>query len=192
MTVWFTSDIHLGHRAVAGMRGFRDPAEHDAILAERWRSHVRQSDTVVVLGDLSLANSAAQVGGVVDWFAALPGIKHLVSGNHDPVHPMHRQAHLFPQIYLREFASVASAATRRLGGHRVLLSHFPYTGDHTPTDRYQQWRMPDLGLPLLHGHIHSASVGPGHQIHVGLDAWGLAPVSDEQVLDVMRTNGVIS
>ncbi len=31
---YFTADLHLGHRLVSGLRGFADPAEHDAAVAE--------------------------------------------------------------------------------------------------------------------------------------------------------------
>lgn len=55
----------------------------------------------------------------------------------------------------------------------VVLSHFPYTGDHTAEDRLDAWRLKDAGLWLLHGHTHDrAQRVHGLQIHVGIEACG--------------------
>ena len=59
----------------------------------------------------------------------------------------------------------------------MLLSHFPYDGDHTTTDREQQYRLRDLGLPIVHGHTHAAKIVTRSQegtlqVHVGWDTWG--------------------
>lgn len=185
-TTWFTSDLHLGHDAVAAMRGFADPGDHDAAVLDAIRSRVGPRDTLWVLGDLALSGLTSALTAV----AALPGAKHLVFGNHDGGHPMHRRSSVLHHRYLDAFASVQSAATRKLGGTTVLLSHFPYSGDHTEVQRYPQWRLRDCGVPVLHGHTHSseqvsASTDGTPQIHVGLDAWGLAPVRLDDVLDLL-------
>lgn len=44
-------------------------------------------------------------------------------------------------------------------------------------DRYVAHRPVDRGLPLLHGYTHDRENGPfGHQFHVGVDAFGFAPI----------------
>jgi calcineurin-like phosphoesterase family protein len=86
MTVWFTSDLHIGHRLVAGLRGFESTDDHDEAIFDRWDERVRKEDQVWVLGDLAVSkpdNALLELRG-------LPGVKHLVAGNHDPVHSMHR------------------------------------------------------------------------------------------------------
>lgn len=191
--IWYTSDLHLGHRFVAGLRGFEDPAEHDRVLAENWDAAVADGDQVWVLGDLSVGGKQRELAAL-EWIAQRRGVKHLVSGNHDSTFPMHSDAHKWQAIYLREaFASVQSVATRKLGGHRVLLSHFPYAGsddgDHTEENRFEEWRLPDTGKWLLHGHTHNAEqVVHGRQIHIGLDAHQLRPVAeswvDKQIAEV--------
>lgn len=173
MSVWFTSDLHIGHRLVAGTRGFDAADEHDAALAAEWRSRVRHSDHVWVLGDLAVSSPARALG----WIADLPGIKHLVSGNHDKCHPMHRDAHNWQRRYLEVFASVQPFARRKIAGLDVLLSHFPYLVDREEP-RYMQYRLRDEGAWLLHGHLHVAErTTSEREIHVGVDAWELAPVS---------------
>lgn len=177
----FTSDLHLGHDSVARLRGFDDATEQDAEIAKRWRSVVRSEDSVWILGDLSLEKPELWV----DYMGALPGRKHLILGNHDKAHPLFRNSHTQQAKYFRMFESVQTAARKYLHvrGERleVLLSHFPYKGDHDGADvldRHNQWRLRDEGLWLLHGHTHSKRRHTmWRQMHVGLDAWDLTPVS---------------
>lgn len=185
MTVWFTSDLHLGHRMVARLRGFQDPAEHDDAVAENWAARIRKNDQVWVLGDLAVSSPAAALARI----ATLPGEKHLITGNHDECFPAHRDAYRRQGKYLEVFSSVQSVARRRVEGRSTMLSHFPYPNspeaDHTEILRYSQYRLPDEGDWLLHGHTHSRSRGQGREIHVGLDAWGLKPVSLDSVSALM-------
>lgn len=176
-TIWFTSDLHLRHRLVAQARGFGDDiAAHDAYLAERWDALVRPDDIVKVLGDLCLGHSGDALSAL-DWIAERPGIKDLLWGNHDAGHPMHVGAHKAQAAYLRVFRSAQQSATMKIGKQRVMLNHFPFTGDHTEVDRFPEWRPVDAGQWLIHGHTHSKHGWDGkRQIHVGLDAHGLSPV----------------
>lgn len=189
--IWFTADLHIGHRKLAEIRGFgEDTDAHDAVLAANWDTHIRRDDQVWVLGDISLGRGQREEEAL-QWVRRRPGIKHLISGNHDGCHPHHSKAHKALRDYLEVFETVASAATLKVFGHRVLLSHFPYAndpdGDHTPELRYPEWRMPDTGRWLLHGHTHSQVQVRGRQIHVGLDAHSLHPVSLHWVEAQIRT-----
>lgn len=173
MSIWFTSDLHLGHDFVARTRGFDQTAEHDDAVSDAWVAKVRAKDTVWVLGDLALANPTY----ALSVLAPLPGIKNLVWGNHDRGWPAHRNAHTQARPYMDVFASVQAFARRRIDGAEVMLSHFPYDGDTDgrPVDRHEQYRLRDLGLPLIHGHTHStkfltASERGSLQLHVGFDA----------------------
>lgn len=181
MNVWFTSDLHLGHRLVAGLRGFDSVDDHDTAIIQNWEKVVRKDDQVWVLGDLTL-NSP---GPALEIVRDLPGTKHLVAGNHDPCHPMHRHSHRWQPKYLEVFASVQAFARRRINGQDVLLSHFPHSKDRHEA-RYLQYRLRDEGAWLLHGHTHGTERREGREIHVGLDAWDLAPVPIHVVEGLMR------
>lgn len=193
--MWLTADLHIAHRYVSELRGFADPAEHDAALAENWDRLVRPDHQVWVLGDISVGGKANEMRAL-EWIAARPGTKHLVAGNHDSCHPYRSQAHKWQRIYLEVFASVQMAAVRKLDGHRVLLSHFPFQGspdgDHTVENRFEEWRLPRTGENadrwLLHGHTHSPDRIHGQQIHVGLDAHNLAPVPLEWVQGIIAND----
>lgn len=222
MTVWFTSDLHIGHSKVAEIRGFGvdaigvDVDGHDNCLASNWDTVVKSDDIVWVLGDISAGGRYAQFNAL-EWIKIRPGVKHLIAGNHDGCHPMHRDSHKWQKIYLEAFDSVQTSAKRRVprpeghGHTSVVLSHYPYEGDHTARDRDTQWRLRDEGLTILHGHTRSAErmtvsshrhpypgcfmgvedtggfvhYAPANQIHVGVDAWGLAPASLDDIADLL-------
>lgn len=199
MTTWFTSDLHIGHALVARERAIAFGAPlltnrsedaipwHDQRLAWNWGNLVHPTDQIWVLGDVSCGGKTA-MNNALQWVSERPGIKHLISGNHDACHPMHRDAHKWQEEYLKVFVSVQPFARRRIAGKDILLSHFPYFGDHTDEDRFDQYRLRDKGLPLLHGHTHSDKKVRYHptQIHVGLDAWGLHPVQLDEVAELLE------
>jgi calcineurin-like phosphoesterase family protein len=184
--VHFISDLHLQHRFVAELRGFSSVADHDACLFDNWCKAVRKGDQVWVLGDVAVTTNPASLAEIMQLLRKLPGSKHLLGGNHDICHPMHRDSHRRQGLYFTAFESVQTMARRRINGTEVLLSHFPYDGDHTDEPRYTQYRLRDEGRWLIHGHVHSKDRVVGRQVHIGVDAWDLAPVSLEQVAGLME------
>lgn len=174
----FVGDAHLGHSLVAGLRGFDSVDAHDHhILAAM--AKVATPDTIWWhTGDEALGGWR----GRITAFATIPGTHHLVLGNHDRAFPANSNAHRYLASYLEVFASVQLAARLSYDGIKVLISHLPYDGDSDggDRDRFEQWRLRDLGRPLIHGHTHSSqristSARGTLQIHAGLDAWGLKP-----------------
>jgi calcineurin-like phosphoesterase family protein len=184
VTRFFTSDTHIGHRLVAGKRGFGteenpDVEAHAQAVAGNWDRVVGKRDDVYVLGDISMNATPA----VFDWFDERPGRKILIPGNHDEVHPAHRTyLKAFPE-WSKHFAAIAPFMRIKFGRDDVLLSHFPYWGEGSRPgpDRYTEYRLRDVGVPLLHGHTHGQERAHGYQFHVGLDAHGLQLVHEEQV-----------
>lgn len=178
---FFTADLHLGHSFVANLRGYATTDEHDAAIAERWDATVGKRDTVWLLGDVTLA----PLGRYADWLAARPGVLRLVYGNHDRAHPLHRKP---DWRGLDVFTWHGLHAQARLGTSDVLLSHLPYDGDSRDRERHEQWRLRDLGTPLIHGHTHSVSrrslsqAGTA-QLHVGWDAWHRPVHADELAVE---------
>lgn len=196
MTTWFTSDPHWGHEFVARTRGFETAKEHDAWLDDVYSSFFAPDDIVWWLGDLAMKNHSS---AIATCLGTQPDAKHhLIAGNHDPVHPMHRDAHKEQASYiLMGFESVQGFARRRINANGAkfdtLLSHFPYAGDRGE-DRYPQYRFPDLGKPIIHGHTHSTekvsfTKHNSLQVHVGIDAWR-RPVKLEEIVAIVASNGV--
>ncbi len=181
MSLLFCSDPHLGHQLAASHRGFSNTEAHDKVFCMNWRKVVHPADHVWLLGDLAVSNPTDALAMLAD----LPGRKHLITGNHDAAHPMHRDSHKWQKRYLEVFDSVQAFARKRIAGQDVLLSHFPYRSDRGGTARYTQYRLRDEGLWLLHGHTHGREKRHGKEIHVGLDAWDMELVSLENVISLM-------
>lgn len=198
--LWFTSDTHFGHARILELsnRPFETVEQHDAALIRAINERVRPTDTLIHLGDLAM-------GPFMDSIALttqLHGRRFLVPGNHDRVsqayergrqidrwRPVYEDAgwEILPESVVLDIAAAEptfytpddyAAAT-----NPVLLSHYPYTGDHTDTDRYQHLRPKDTGLPLLHGHIHQERFIDGRMFNVGVDVHQYLPVSAYQVLN---------
>lgn len=182
-TVWFTADLHLSHRLVAELRGYDDVEAHDAAVFAGLDT-LAPGDTLWILGDISSGSARGQRAALGQLHATLAAegvTAHLIAGNHDSIHPLHRDALKWDPLYRYAFTSVQPFARRRINGHNVWLSHFPWrgAGDHTDDERHPTVRLGDDGTSwLLHGHTHSPDRidRARRMIHVGLDSWDLRPV----------------
>lgn len=183
--IWLTSDTHFGHDLVSGLRGFETVEKHDAAILRSWNKQVRPQDIVYHLGDVFLGTPTIDL-------SELNGTIHLITGNHDGVHPGYRRPS--PQRfdkYHRVFSTIQQFAELRYQGERFALSHYPYEGEgRDQADRDTQWRLPDMGLALIHGHTHSPekyseSSARTPQLHVGWDAWR-RPVRIHELLRLME------
>lgn len=177
--IYYWSDLHFGHRFVAGLRGYENPDDHDQAIMEAWSRTVTEADTVYVLGDICGGSKHSSLKAL-DIIRDLPGTKRLIIGNHDMIHPMHRPRPADKRVWSEVFEDAQPYEVRKVNGQKFLLCHFPYTGDHTGEERYSQYRLPDLGLPLVHGHVHDAWKTNGRMLNVGVDHWR-APVPQKQV-----------
>lgn len=180
--VWFTADTHFNHRAMVEKkwRPFESVADMNETLVERWNQYVGKRDTVWHLGDVGMGSTPPTLELIR---TRLKGTKHLIAGNHDKVWSGHRDAARFFPQWLESFQSIQPYSRRLVAGRQVILCHFPYVGDHTNTDRFAQWRLPNLGLPLLHGHVHTEWKTLGNMLNVGVDQWSWRPVSLDEVTE---------
>ena len=208
MTTFFTADLHLGHANLLNLsvaRGARYTSveEMDADLIARWNATVTPEDTVWVLGDVDMHGKPANLARI----AELNGTKILIAGNHDSCWAGFRGAWAKRSLYLDagftavlDFAvTTLPALTKKAQNARVMLSHFPYDGDHVTEDgqvidRYAEYRLRDHGIPLVHGHVHEAfrerrSKRGTWGINVGVDWWDYRPVDEHALaahLDALR------
>lgn len=181
--IFYTSDTHFNHDFVARDRNKSNAEEHDELLIEKFNSVLHKRDQLWILGDLFMGSITAGLPQV----ARLKGVKHLVLGNHDAAHPAHKKSHSQLRRFLEVFDTVSLHEQHRIEGHDVLLSHFPYTGDHKDVDRHTQWRLRDEGKWLLHGHVHKAWGIKGRQINVGVDV-NDGPVPRDYIVDHITTS----
>jgi calcineurin-like phosphoesterase family protein len=176
MTIWISSDFHIGHaniiRADYCDRPFTDIDHMTREIIARHNAVVKPDDEVFNLGDFSLSEKWVPI-----VLPQLNGIHHLVMGNHDKCHPHNKKHQAAIQRYLG-YGFVEVVEETRIGPFRA--HHMPYSGDSRHEQRYLEYRPIDKGDWLLHGHTHSkVAIDPAfkRQIHVGVDAWNFTPVS---------------
>ena len=190
MTIFYTSDWHLGHLKVSQLRGFATPAEHDAQLVENCLAVVQPGDTIRFLGDMSI-NSGNHVMEVLSY---LPTRNELFSGNHDKTHTeifRHVAAQKIA-LWHHVFDVILDEAVVEIAGRPVTLSHFPYfswgDGPTRGPARFTHLRPWESETSiLLHGHTHGPEIEHGRSFHVGVDAHNLQLVPEERIAEWVRS-----
>ena len=191
---YYTADLHLCHEKVAKIRGFSSTHEHDEAVLKGLEEIAHSGNQIFILGDIS---GGKHESDAIDQLVLATTSKnvdlHLIAGNHDSAHPMHRK---YTKSRMWEVPSYLFSTTDTMGTFRhnkdkVMLSHFPYTGDRGE-DRYPEYRLKDTGKPIVHGHTHSSekvsySDKGSLQICVSLDAWGLKPAPKHELVKLIES-----
>jgi calcineurin-like phosphoesterase family protein len=174
----FYSDPHYGHANIIkhASRPFGDVAEMNRELERRYREVVGPDDHVLWCGDCFWTGYDGRA-----LLARLPGRKSLCIGNHDGT---------ATKMMSAGFEMVTQRLYFDLGPHQVLANHFPpleayYEG--RPYDGMFRTRQPSRTDAdyIIHGHTHERLRINGNRIHVGVDAWDYAPVSEAELLELM-------
>lgn len=190
--LWFTSDTHFSHSRIIEYcnRPFGNVEEMNQAIVDRFNSVIQPEDTLYHLGDVALG----KMDESLSWVNKINGHKILLAGNHDRLWPWFKgQNHeMWHHKYVEAGFEAVHLGTGQveIWRQRFLMCHFPYVGDSRESDRYVQHRPVDNGIPLIHGHTHSAakyseSLAGTTQIHVGVDAWNFYPVSAEDIQEIM-------
>jgi calcineurin-like phosphoesterase family protein len=157
MTIWVTSDLHLGHKNIIKFcpitRGrFTDEAHMTAEIVKEWNEKVQPGDLVYILGDVAFMN-AAKAASVLD---SMNGDKILIEGNHD-------QKAVENASFRSAFKEIHKYLEIKHNGHLICMFHYPIF-DHNQAGR---------GSIMLHGHRHGNPHNlPGRIMDVGFDATG--------------------
>ena len=132
--LWLISDTHFGHRNI--VKYCQRPESHEAIMLSEWIRAVRESDTILHLGDVFLGPR----GSAWRWSdicSRLPGQKFLILGNHDKA-PREQYEQAGFEI-IEPFVSRGIAFT-----HRPVTKEFPLPGGCS-----DEWHT------NIHGHVHN-------------------------------------
>ncbi|MDY3974338.1 metallophosphoesterase [uncultured Veillonella sp.] len=165
--VYFTSDLHLGHRKVIRLqnRPFASLEEMNETLIKKYNSVVHKNDIVYILGDLTFRLGTNEANELI---ARLKGKKILVRGNHDRDD---YDVSLFEEI--TDFKMFK-------------YEHVTYSLIHYPMLEWKHSRH-NRGINL-HGHIHSdgryneENIANGIlRYDVGVEAHDYMPVSLEVI-----------
>lgn len=189
---WTVSDLHLGHRLVADLRGFTDSDAHDRFILDRL-GEVPDGATLLCLGDISVRQDAY----ALDQLGVLKEEKNLtmwlVPGNHDRVHPMFgwdSVAKWTPR-YREVFDVIDLDLQVRVRNWSVLLTHIPRASgpdavpDPHQTPKLARWAGREGFDCTVHGHTHSSVPVRRKHVNLSLEATGLAPVSPERLEELV-------
>lgn len=83
MSLFAIADLHLSLGADKPMDVFPGWQDYVERLEKNWRAIVKDSDTVVLAGDISWAMKLEDTGKDFAFIQSLPGRKLLLKGNHD-------------------------------------------------------------------------------------------------------------
>lgn len=215
MKTFFTADPHFGHVNMTEegkdlcKRGFKTVDEMNKALLDGINSTVSSEQRLVVLGDVVMGKLETNIH-------LLSGIRAreiiLVPGNHDRFSlAYHHKGSEEDAALKREqvryltyeeapdndrFRALPDRTPSVWAGSELalveplswtLFSHYPYEGDHTSDDRYKELRAEDLGLPIIHGHVHDSWRIRGRQFNVGVDVNDFKPVPEEELADWVRS-----
>jgi len=160
MNVFFTSDVHFGHRNILTFcnRPFETVEEMDETIVDNWNKVVQTNDKVFHLGDWAF-NNYHHIGRLKGNIISIPG-------NHDE----ERMKKILPYL--------PNGFTERVHYEKELnlaLCHFPMEVWH----RHY--------LLHFHGHTHGRSIKRPYRLDVGMDSLGrFEPVAYEELIEIME------
>ena len=184
--LYFTSDLHLGHRNVIRFccRPYDNEKEMDKALINNWNNTVTNNDIIVIAGDLFWFNDSHKIKKVLE---SLNGEKiYIVPGNHDQMKSYYRVED--PRI---EIITDITHIRLTTDDKRYYLDQFEIVVSHYPL---MTWAHRDRGAINLFGHIHSGwlrdldafdqmlPLWKGQQYDIGVDNNNYKPVSFDDVL----------
>ncbi len=166
MSTYFTADTHFGHPQIllyqAKTRPYHDLNHMHEALIHNWNSVVKPADTVYHLGDFGFGPAVRLAR------KRLNGKIRLILGNHDKFGL--EDASLFESIDMLKLVDV--------DGQRIVLCHYAM----------RTWQFQSKGAWQLYGHSHGNLDDDItlNSVDVGVDVWGMAPVSMAQLRAVMK------
>lgn len=184
MSVFFTSDLHLGHENILHLDGrpFQSIEENDDEILKRWNSKVNSNDTVYILGDMIWKPRKGKT--IVQMLKEFNGHKILIKGNHD--------GRIISSLTRKEFSDIKDyddikVTLQDKTVKRCILSHYPihfYNGHYS-------------NAIMLYGHVHTTKEYqltkeyadwlnkngcPVEMYNVGTMIWNYEPVTLDEIL----------
>jgi len=162
MTIYFTSDMHLGHKNIIKYsdRPFKSVEEMDEEIINRFNSVVKSDDVVYDLGDLCLSNFNV-------YKHRFNGTLIRIKGSHDRDIKEPRMMVVTPENLFDEYRNPIS----------ITLCHYAM----------RSWERSHYATWHLYGHHHGKLPPYGLSFDVGVDCWNFYPVSLDQVKEKMAT-----
>lgn len=172
--IYFTSDLHFGHRNVLRFcnRPWTDEKEMGPALIANWNAVVSDNDIVFVLGDTFWFNDSRAIKKTL---SQLKGKTiYIIPGNHDEFEHYHRVDD--PRIILCHDVVCCWVTQDGRKKREIWMSHYPM----------MTWPHRENGALQFFGHIHSnpdrdEGVDQDLPLHwnqadVGCDFWKWTPI----------------
>ncbi len=176
--VFYTSDLHLGHKSVLKCRTMYETVEemNEALIAN-WNKKVHKNDTIYILGDLSYRSETP----VKNYLERLKGNKYLILGNHD----RDWLRKISEEELSQYFSGIDSLVTFKMNKTKITLCHYPML--EWSGSRYAS----NGSSYLIHGHIHSTKneiyeyikKNQPTALNCGVDVNHLEPVTFEELVE---------
>jgi len=162
MSVFFTSDLHLGHKLAANIRGFSGIDEHDEVILTNLEENLKKKDKLFILGDVCFSTPQLK-----ELMRRIPcTIVDMVIGNHDML-PCRR--------YLE-------AGINNIIGMTKYKKKFWLT--HAPIHPQEL-----MGCVNIHGHIHDKGItkplGSRDYYNVNVEFNNFQPVPFDYIREVI-------
>lgn len=172
MSIFFTSDTHYYHKNIIkySNRPYKDITEMNEAMIENYNRRVGKDDVCYHLGDFGFADQDK----LTKIVQRLNGQKHLILGNHD-----NRQ--YFQEVFgsVRDYVEIkVPDEDARHGLQSIVLFHYSM----------RVWNKSHYGAWQLYGHSHGTLFNDPSllSMDVGVDPCGYAPISYEEVKELMK------
>ena len=173
--LFFTSDMHMGHKRIIEYceRPFKNVDEMNEAIINRWNEKVTSTDTVNVVGDVCFMN----IVDAVNVLRRLNGTINLIKGNHDrkllKESSFRSRFSRIEDIY--ELDVVDADAPR---GQKIVMCHYAL----------KVWNKSHHGSWHLYGHSHGSLPDDPNSlaIDVGVDSNDFRPWSYEDIKAKMK------
>lgn len=167
MKTWFISDTHLNHKRILlyTKRPYSSIEEMNEGIISNWNSVVKDEDQIYHLGDVGMGSPAS----LATILRQLKGHKFLIRGNHDKS-IRNEAAECFE--WIKDLARIY------INNQLIVMCHYPML----------VWEKSHYDSFMLHGHCHNSLNELNKttkRLDVGVDNFNCAPVSFEQVKEIM-------
>ena len=153
--IWFTSDLHFGHKNIVEYCNRPWTFEQqDEELVKRWNSRVGLFDEVYHLGDFTFAGRK-KAKAIIELIKGLNGKITFIKGNHcqDGLWEEIEKANLAHVVEVCQYKEITIDRTK------VVMCHYPF----------ETWNKAHHGAWHLHGHCHGSLAPRGKRLDVGID-----------------------
>ena len=192
--LYFTSDIHLGHKEIVQgtygfcptrekLRNFPDvPSMNDGVIGNINR-RVKKDDTLFILGDIWFGDPAQVNAQVFDRINCRN--VYLIPGNHDRKFSSEDLdvTVLDSIVNLQVEVPTGFTSGRAYNTYNMVLCHFPFSS----------WEGLNRGHWHLHGHTHLLDrdkLGKGRSLDVGLEGNNLEVYSINEIVGLLKTQPI--